>query len=154
MLGAGYECFSVILLKGIMKPSFGFEISLMRRGEEVCYLRRLLRYGRCGKVRFEYRALDLCSFKASIDGFYLVKDPDAWWREWEFVGRKRQNAGGPQFVSCHSLEIFFLLPTVRNDFNTPIPKGWNHKSNHFLGVLTTVIFSYLMGYLRSCGSKL
>lgn len=99
----------------------------------------------------EYRGLNMYCLEGSIDGFYLVKDADAWCRGLEFKGWQQHHARGAWLARRLSLKMFLLSPIAKNDFYTSIPHGWDHGSNRSHGVPTLAIISYLPGHLRiSC----
>lgn len=106
-----------------------FDMPIVRHKEEVNYLRHLLRLVRNVYVASEFQGLGLCCFEDSTDRFYLVADVDAWWGELVFEGRQRYRAWDPRFVGRHSLEIFALPPSKRNDFYVPVPNCCEQKSN-------------------------
>lgn len=133
---------------GTLKDVFGFDMPIIRHEQKVNYLRCLLRLVRNVSVTFEYRGLDLCCFDTPMDGFYLVKEADTWWRELKFEGWQRHHARGPRSIGWHNLEMFALPPVERNDFYTPVPNDWSRESNRVLRVPTPELFLYLSDYFR------
>lgn len=104
---------------GTLKDVFWFDVSTVPHEEEVSHLHHFRRFTRNNDVTSAYPGLDLCYFEDPIDRFYLVKDADDLWRKLELDGRQLHHARGPRLVGRHSLEIFALLPSERNDFYTP-----------------------------------
>lgn len=48
----------------------------------------------------------------------------------------------------------FALPSCgRNDFYTPVPRGWENESNRSLRVLTPMMILYSVDHLRMSGLK-
>lgn len=89
-----------------LKDVLRFDMLTVRHSKEVRHLCCLLRLMRSVDSTSEYRGLDLCCFEDPLDGFYSVKDTDAWWLKLAFEGRQRHHARGPQYVGRHSLEMF------------------------------------------------
>lgn len=105
------------------KDVLEFDMPTVRHAEEVPCLRRLQRFVQNVNVTFEYCGLDLCCFENPIKGFYLVKDTDNWWHELKFKSWHRHHFFVPRLVGQHSLKLFKLPPSERNDFYIAVPHG-------------------------------
>lgn len=114
---------------------------IIHHAKKVGFLRRLLRLVRNIDVASEYRGLDLCCLEDPLDGFYLVKDGNAWWRKLDFESRQQHYARGLGFIRCHSFEMLALPPSEGNDYYSPEPHGWQYDSNCCLGIPIPVMFS-------------
>lgn len=73
-------------------------MAILRHAKELGHLFCSLRLVRIVHDMSEYRGLDLACFESPIDGFYLVKDADARWRELEFEDPQLHHVRGPWFV--------------------------------------------------------
>lgn len=63
---------------GTLKDVLGFEMPIVCHTEEIGYPRRLIQLARNVDVTPEYQCFDLYCIENLLDGFYIVKDADAW----------------------------------------------------------------------------
>lgn len=86
------------LCPGTMDDVFGFDMPIVSCAEKVEFPRYLPRLVRRVNDMSEYRGLDLSRFKDALDGFYIVKNTDAWSRELKLEDWQRHHARDPCFV--------------------------------------------------------
>lgn len=91
---------------GTLNDVLGFDMLIVRQLEQVGHPPCLLCLVRNVDVTFDYCGLDLCCLEVLLDGIYLVRDTEAWSREFELKCRQRHHARGPKFVGWHSLGMF------------------------------------------------
>lgn len=75
---------------------------------------------------------------------HLVRDAADWWRELDFERWQHVNVRGHRFVGWHNVKMFAITPRERDILYQAVQDVCGEcKSARTLGILTSVIFSYM-----------